>query len=95
MIVDTALHALRVFGPERQLRKAAEECAECSAAIIRYIDDPEGADHAAEECADVEIMMIQVREIIGNELVNKWKAKKAERLHDRLKVVEAKAAKTK
>lgn len=90
MITTTALAALRVFGPERQIRKAAEECAECSAALIRYLDDPDEFDHVAEELADVEIMVIQMREIIGGDKVDEWKGKKAKRLHDRLEIIERK-----
>lgn len=87
------LRALRVFGPERQLLKVAEECSECSAAAIRYLDestDPDRLDHFAEELADVEIMVFQAREIIGGGLVDVWKEKKAKRLNDRLEVIERK-----
>lgn len=87
------LRALRVFGPERQLRKVAEECAECSAAAIRYLDDSTDetvVDHFAEELADVEIMVFQARQIIGDARVDEWKERKAKRLHDRLEVVERK-----
>lgn len=90
MIRETCLRALRHFGPERQLRKAAEEAAEFSAAIIRYLDDPDGADHAAEECADMEIMCIQVREIVGSDRIDDWKIKKIRRLHQRLEIKERK-----
>ena len=87
------LRALRVFGPEHQLRKVAEECAECSAAAIRYLNDsidPARIDHFAEELADVEIMVYQARQIIGDDRVDAWKEKKAKRLHDRLEVIERK-----
>ena len=84
------LRALRVFGPEQQLLKAAEECSEASAAIIRYLGDPEAASHVAEEIADVEIMCFQVRQILGDAAVDEWKLKKAKRLHDRLEIVERK-----
>lgn len=90
MIVKTALKALRVFGPERQIRKAAEEMSECAAALIRYLDDPDRDDQLCEELADVEIMVIQMRAVVGNEPVNAWMEKKAIRLQDRLGVIEAK-----
>ena len=89
-MINTFLRALRVFGPERQLRNVAEECAECSAAAISYIDDPDAVDGFAEEFADVEIMVFQARQIIGDARVDEWKEKKAKRLHDRLEVIERK-----
>lgn len=89
-MINTFLRALRVFGPERQLRKVAEECSECSAAAIRYLDDPDAVDGFAEELADVEIMVFQARQIIGDARVDEWKEKKAKRLHDRLEVIERK-----
>ena len=89
-MINTFLRAIRVFGPERQLRKIAEECAECSAAVIRYMDDPDAVDEFAEELADVEIMIFQARQIIGDARVDEWKEKKAKRLRDRLEVIERK-----
>ena len=65
--------------------KAIEELGELIRAIARA-DDP---DNIAEEMADVEIMLGQLRIILGNDAdVERWKVKKLQRLNRRLHAAE-------
>lgn len=81
-----AMLALRTWGPEHQVLKAAEECAEASAAILQWHArcDDASREAAAEEIADVLIMMTQVSRVIGEERVRYWMSVKAERLLHRI-----------
>ena len=64
------------FGAEAQTRKAAEECVELSLALLHELDGRANLDNIAEEIADVEIMLAQLRLIYGDKEVDDWKAKK-------------------
>ena len=65
--------------------KAIEELGELIRAIARA-DDP---DNIAEEMADVEIMLEQLKIILGNDAdVERWTAKKLQRLNQRLHAAE-------
>ena len=65
--------------------KAIEELSELIRALARA-DDPE---NIAEEMADVEIMLAQLRIILGNDTdVERWKVKKLQRLNRRLHAAE-------
>lgn len=65
--------------------KAIEELGELIRALARA-DDP---DNIAEEMADVEIMLGQLRIILGNDAdVERWKVKKLQRLNRRLHAAE-------
>lgn len=68
--------AVLKFGPEAQTRKAAEECVELSLALLHALDGRANVDNIAEECADVEIMLAQMRLIYGDKEIDDWKAKK-------------------
>ena len=89
--------AIRRWGPNAQTSKAAEELCELAAALNRYLSQiyaHEGeADYdelgrlleaIAEEMADAEIMLQQLRMIFGGPKVNAWKAHKIRRLAERL-----------
>lgn len=68
--------AILAFGAEAQTRKAAEECVELSLALLHALDGRANMDNIAEEIADVEIMLAQLRLIYGDKEVDDWKAKK-------------------
>lgn len=76
--------AIRVYGVEHQVIKTIEELSECSAAIARWLYDPQASYSAEEELADVEIMILQMRQILNSKHIDKWKQKKLERLEKRL-----------
>lgn len=64
------------FGAEAQTRKAAEECVELSLELLHALDGRADMNKIAEEMADVEIMLEQLRLIYGAEEVEAWKLKK-------------------
>ena len=77
--------AVEKYGPGAQQMKAIEELGELIRALARA-DDPE---NIAEEMADVEIMLAQLRIILGNDAdVERWKVKKLQRLNRRLHAAE-------
>lgn len=77
--------AVEKYGPGEQQMKTIEELSELIRAIARA-DDP---DNIAEEMADVEIMLGQLRIILGNDAdVERWKVKKLQRLNRRLHAAE-------
>lgn len=69
------------MGDSSQFDQTVEECLELALAI-RHVQRGRisDVDNMAEEVADVEIMCMQVREIIGHELVDQWKDQKLIRL---------------
>lgn len=60
------------FGTKDRLLKTVEEMAECSAAIVRHVNQPAGhegqevMDSVLEEVADASIMMEQTRAVFMN-----------------------------
>jgi len=79
--------ALNLWGYEAQLNMAIEELGELivKLAKLRRLVNGSNEDDVASEIADVEIMMAQLRLMIGNELVEKAKRKKLVRLEERVK----------
>lgn len=72
--------AINKFGPSAQYDKAVEELAECIVAIRHFAHLRNSRTDLASEVADVEIMMEQVRLMIGEDLVDAARAKKLARL---------------
>jgi NTP pyrophosphatase (non-canonical NTP hydrolase) len=72
------------WGTVAQLIVAVEECAELQQAIIKAIRSGVPSDNLAEELADVEIMIEQVKSIFPGMPVEEWKAKKLARLEKKL-----------
>lgn len=81
--------ALEVWGVDAQLRQAQEELAELIAAINRFMRAR--TDHAAvaEEMADVEIMLAQLKLVFGGVDVSAVKRVKLDRLRGRVEAAEA------
>lgn len=75
--------ALDKWGPEAQLLKVTEECSELAAAVLQYLQGRVPVHEVAEEIADVEIMLGQMRLYFGV-IVESKKQAKLERLADRL-----------
>ena len=73
--------AIELFGIESQKAVAIEECAELIQAIC-HTSRNRTKYSIAEETADVEIMCGQLREIVGDNIVQEWKAKKLSRLKE-------------
>ena len=73
--------ALKKFGKSRQSIIAMEELSELQKEISKFLRDKGDSDHLAEEVADVEIMIEQLKQFydISNE-VFEWKRKKLARL---------------
>lgn len=75
------LEAIKKYGEENQIKKAVEEMAELTKELCKN-NDPM---HIAEEIADVEIMLEQLKLIYYCAFtVNVWRAKKLDRLKERL-----------
>lgn len=76
--------ALRHFGDRNQMMKTAEEAAELSAAITRYLSPTWNGKNQLpgliEELADVEIMCRQMRLIFGEQMIDQAKENKLLRL---------------
>ena len=91
----TLRRAVAVYGPRRQAIKALEELGELTQALCKWLggDDPDTERalwHVSEEIADVEIMLAQLRIMMGSDNdVNAWTMLKISRLKDRLDAAEA------
>ena len=73
--------ALMRWGLDDQVMMAMGECGELIAALNRYYNQRRGElSEVAEEIADVEIMMGQMRLLVGSEEVDKIKQRKLGRL---------------
>lgn len=83
-VEEAARWALAARGTTAQLDQSVEECGELIVAINHYKRGRITANELAEEVADVEIMMAQLRAIVGTGLVDKVKALKVTRLLRRL-----------
>lgn len=76
--------ALEKWGVADQTSMAIEEMAECMVAINHAKRGRIAASSLASEIADVEIMMGQMRFLVGSELVDREKKKKLKRLLERI-----------
>lgn len=74
--------ALEKWGADAQVHMAIEEMAELIVKLAKYTRNVNGSSNAevAEEIADVEIMMKQLRLIFNSALVNDFIATKLKRL---------------
>lgn len=77
--------AIQIFGVQHQLIKAAEELAELSQQVLKAANGEVNKGHIAEEIADVEIMLYQLKLIFGCEVsVSAVKDLKLDRLQGRI-----------
>lgn len=80
--------ALHVWGPEAQERLLVEELAELIVAVMKHGRSVNGStnDNVAEEVADVELMLFQLKmtRALGPD-VERWKKIKLDRLEELLR----------
>ena len=78
----------RHYGKDNQLDKLREECKELQMAVRKYQEFPNSIrnlNHMAEEIADVQIMIDQVKENMSlYDQVNDWTTFKFERIRKRI-----------
>lgn len=72
--------AVKHFGRLNQVIKAIEECGELVQALARWAEGEPVIGNIAEEIADVEIMLEQVKVILGEQYGEYLELKKAEKL---------------
>jgi len=77
--------AIKTFGVEHQLGILQEECAEVVVAVSHLRRGRITVKEVLSECADVEIMILQAREIYGDDIVDQIKAEKINYLQMKIK----------
>ncbi|HAT7555791.1 TPA: hypothetical protein JAW29_003041 [Citrobacter freundii] len=78
--------AFGLWGYDRQVLATAEECSELAASCTRFINHKSNAARVAEEAADVEIMIEQLRHNGMNDMIEQSKARALTRLAQRVGV---------
>ena len=82
---ETLETAAAVYGAQMQAVVAVEEMAELTKELCKFQRGGLRPEKLAEELADVELLLAQLRILFGNaEAVEKWKAKKLLRLRERM-----------
>lgn len=83
--------ALRIYGAQSQITMVFEEMAELQKELCKFLRgdvDAEALSRIAEEIADVEIMLDQMKlEFKCSDAVEEWRAQKVARLRERLEVL--------
>lgn len=82
--------AVEHFGRLNQVIKAMEECGELVQALARWAEGEPVIGNIAEEIADVEIMLEQVKVILGEQYGEYLELKKAEKLGRLAKLIAGK-----
>lgn len=91
--VEVLEKAVKTYGRVHQTIKAAEELSELLVALNKWLNIPQDKDYEnfvarcniREECADVEIMLGQLKIIFGD--WSHWKHYKLDRLEGRLNAI--------
>jgi hypothetical protein len=78
--------AFALWGYDAQVLTVSEECNELAAACTRFINHKANGNKIAEEAADVEIMIEQLRHNGMNDMIEAQKARKLTRLAQRVGV---------
>lgn len=82
-------NAIRCFGIRSQAVVAIEELSELQKELCKWLRGNADFNHIAEEIADVEIMVTQIKRAFGlNEQVDKQRVYKLRRLEARIKEYE-------
>ena len=82
---DTYAETVRAYGKQSQLVMAMEEMSELTKELSKNLRGANNVDALAEEIADVEIMLEQLKVIFRNRaLVDRIRAEKLIRLSDRI-----------
>lgn len=82
--------ALEHYGVHHQIVKCMEECGELIQALARNMCGEHYAENVAEELADVEIMLMQMRIVFGRHKAHRVMAQKLARLKMRMEEEENK-----
>lgn len=87
--VEVLKKAVKTYGCMHQTVKAAEELSELLVALNKWLGMSENEDYIRdnikEECADVEIMLSQLKIIFGD--WSDWKHYKMDRLEERINAI--------
>lgn len=78
--IDLYRKALEKWGTDAQVGMATEELAECIVALRHGLRGKASKEEIASEIADVEIMMAQMRIVVGAHIVDRQKSLKLEKL---------------
>lgn len=76
--------ALAMWGYDRQVLATAVECNELAAACTRFVTHKANGNRIAEEAADVEIMIEQLRHNGMSDMIDQHKTRKMARLSQRV-----------
>jgi len=76
--------AIETWGEQAQIDVLGEECSELSAEMSRVMRGRTDEEELAEEIADVEIMIEQMRRMLDESTIEKAKVQKLKRLRSRL-----------
>ena len=76
--------ALAMWGYDHQVLATAEECNELAAAFPRFVTHKANGNRIAEEAADVEIMIEQLRHNGMSDMIDQHKTRKMARLSQRV-----------
>jgi NTP pyrophosphatase (non-canonical NTP hydrolase) len=90
------LDTMAIFSPRHQALMLMEECAELQQELSKFLREKPSPDRMAEELADVEIVMAQVKMHLESShpgLFKCWKDRKMERLEKRLRTKDIEALK--
>lgn len=78
--------ACEVYGSEKQMRKAQEECGELIVAINHFLEGRKGGlENVIEETADVLLVANELRKIVGPRKVDEVFKAKVARLNERVR----------
>lgn len=88
---DIMYRAVKLWGRDSQILMLVEECAELAAAAVRFVNrDRINMDgDLCSECADVELLIGQIRSMGFSNSIDEYKSAKLLRLKDRVEVGEA------
>ena len=82
---ETLKKALQVYGDVSQINMVFEEMSELQKELCKYLRGRDNQSEIAEEIADVEIMLAQMKLLFGfSDLVDSYRKKKIERLRRRI-----------
>lgn len=73
------------YGAKHQAIKAIEELGELAVELSKWVNGIGSRKHILEECADVEIMLSQLKIIFGD--WSEWTRYKMDRLEDRINAI--------
>lgn len=81
---DTLKDALDKWGPTAQVNQTVEECAELIVALRHHARGKATRDDVASEVADVLVMALQLRLLVGPNIIDREVVAKMKRLEERL-----------